>query len=199
MVKRLYNPLIARFAAVAALLILALAAPAVFAQEADAPSCAGNGGVECSYPENSDAPVADFDATDEDESDETIAWSLMDDADHDLFEISDGGVLTFKSPPNFEDAKDVGGDYVGDNIYEVTVLANKGKLKVLVTVTDMEEDGKVTLTQPQPQVEIQLTAKLTDGDGQINSTTWQWARSSDMSSWTDIDAARYSQLHAGDS
>ena len=33
MVKRFFNPLIARFAAVAALLALALAAPAVFAQE----------------------------------------------------------------------------------------------------------------------------------------------------------------------
>ena len=37
MVKRLFNPLIARFAAVAALLILALVAPAVFAEEHDEP------------------------------------------------------------------------------------------------------------------------------------------------------------------
>ena len=142
------------------------------------------------YVENGDGLVVDLDADDEDEKDETIAWSLKDDADDELFEISDDGVLTFKDSPNFEDAKDVGGDYAGDNIYEVTVVANKGESTLSVTVTDLEEDGKVTLTQPQPQVEIQLTANLTDGDGQISSTTWQWARSSDMSEWTDIDGAK---------
>ena len=140
------------------------------------------------YAENGDGPVASFEASDEDGG--TISWSLKEYKDHTLFEISSDGELSFKSPPNFEDAKDVGGEFAGDNIYEVTVVANKGELPLFVTVTDLEEDGKVTLTQIQPQVEIQLTADLDDGDGGESSTTWQWARSSHMNTWTDIEAAK---------
>ena len=97
--------------------------------------------------ENGTGTVADFSATDPDG--DSIAWSVLpataatgDDVDpvtpnenaasvdHALFEINSlTGVLTFKSPPNYEDKKDVAATITGeadalvDNIYQVTVRA----------------------------------------------------------------------------
>ena len=151
-------------------------------------------GSEIPYEENAKVPVATFTAADEDEGQDAISWSLKESGDHMLFEIDEvdgNGVLSFENPPDFEDPKDVGGDFIGDNVYKVTVVANKGDFDVEVTVTDKEEEGVVTLTQPQPQVEIQFTADLDDDDGGVSSTTWQWARSMDgETDWTDIDGAK---------
>ncbi len=55
MMNRISNRLIARFVAIAALLALVMAAPAVFAQDS-----------EIDYPENGTEPVASFSATDAD-------------------------------------------------------------------------------------------------------------------------------------
>jgi hypothetical protein len=158
-----------RFGILGALLAtLAFIAPVVFAAD-----------LEREYPENSTEPVATFNATDAD-GDE-IVWGLSGDDEGD-FEI-EGGVLTFKDPPNFE----VPADDRADNIYKVNVTASGGSFSVEVTVTDVDEPGKPTLTKPQPQVGRGLVAESPgDPDTPITEVTWQWARSMDMVTWEDI-------------
>ena len=173
MMNRISNRLIARFVAFAALLALVMAAPAVFAQDS-----------EIDYPENGTDPVGTFDATDADG--DPIVFSLSG-PDAAKFEISEGGVLSFKSSPNFESA----GDADGDNVYMVMVNAAGGSTSVAVTVTNEDEAGKVTIDDLQPQAGggQSISAKVSDTDGDPVATTWQWSRSMDMSEWTDIDGA----------
>ena len=78
--------------------------------------------------------------------------------------------------PSFEamDSED------GTNVYEVVVRASDGVARetvtVRVTVENIEELGKVSLTQRVPQEGIPVTASLTDPDGNISGTEWQWYR-----------------------
>ena len=67
--------------------------------------------------------------------------------DGNVFEISETGALAFRSPPDYENAADTG----GDNEYVVTVVAAdqgglEGTLEVAVTVTDQNEGPEVTGT-----------------------------------------------------
>ena len=149
------------------------------------------------YAENGEDPVATFSATDPDADAGDIEWSVGG-VDKDIFEISDDGVLTFKDPPNFEDKKDKDEDTVAagaqgeaDNVYQVTVVASDGELDVAVTVTDVDEPGKVTFTQPQPQATRSLEAKGPgDPDNGIDEESWQWSRSASVDGpWTDISGA----------
>jgi hypothetical protein len=173
MMNRISNRLIARFVAFAALLALVMAAPAVFAQDS-----------EIDYAENGTEPVANFSATDADG--DPIVFSLSG-SDAAKFEISDDGALSFKSSPNFESP----GDADSDNVYMVTVNAARGSTTVAITVTNVDEPGKVTINDLQPQAGAgqSVTAGVTDPDGSPVSTTWQWSRSMDMSSWEDISGA----------
>ena len=170
MMNRISNRLIARFVAVAALLALVMAAPAVFAQE------------NIDYPENGTDQVASFSATDADG--DPITWSLSG-PDAALFEISSDGVLTFKDSPNYESPADTG----GDNIYNVTVNASGGSTDVVVTVTNVDEMGSVSLDDLQPQAGASVSATLRDPDGDPSETAWQWSKSMDQAEWTDIDGA----------
>ena len=200
MVKRLFNPLIARFAAVAALLVLALAAPAVFAEEHDEPPCTMDGtSVECDYDENGTDSVADFSAMDPEG--EGIDWEL-DGPDKDAFDIT-GGVLTFKKSPDYESPTDMARDaddnavppitaVTGDdNDYLVEVIAiemlaegqdppaKRSSLAVTVMVMNVEEPGTITLDRLQTRVSATdttgVTATLTDPDrdtgGGVPTTT----------------------------
>ena len=106
-----------------------------------------------------------FSASDPDADAGDIEWSL-EGVDDGIFKISDEGVLTFDKKPNFEGAKDgdedtaASGDQSAqsDNVYKVTVVASGGKQAVEVTVTDVDEPGKVTFDQPQPQATRGLVA-----------------------------------------
>ena len=72
------------------------------------------------------------------------------------------------------------------------VQASGGSEEVIVTVTNVDEDGSIGfdgLGQFQPQVDRNLEAILTDPDGGETDEAWQWARSMDMETWTDIDGA----------
>ena len=62
---------------------------------------------------------------------------------------------------------------------------------VTVMVTNMNEMGMVTLSAMQPTVGMEIMATLTDLDMVVDMPTvmWQWASSSDMSTWTDIEDA----------
>ena len=153
--------------------------------------------AEYDYAENGEDPVATFSATDPDADAGDIEWDVSG-VDAEFFEISDGGVLSFVDPPDFEDKKDKDEDTVaagpqgeGDNVYQVTVVANEGELEVAVTVTDVDEPGEVTFDQPQPQATRSLEADGPDDeDGGVDEISWQWSRSENADGpWTDITGA----------
>ena len=166
--------------------------PVVSGSGAGCEENAAKTGYDCEYAENDTDPVATFTATDPEGA---AVWWDLDGADSGLFSISKDGVLSFKSPPNYELAADADTDneYVvtvraTDNAYSIDNVAGMVTTKlVTVTVTNKEEPGKVKLTvngtdgQPvlQPQMREALTATLSDGDTPTATTiTWQWYRGS---------------------
>ena len=109
----------------------------------------------------------------------------------DAFDISNGA-LTFKSPPDYEAA----------DSHTVTVQASDettdpATQALTVTINNLDEAGSLTLSSEQPQVDAALTATLTDPDG-ASDIKWVWERSSNRSTWTEIDDETSRQLHAGD-
>ena len=159
-----------------------------------------------SYAENGTDPVATFSASDPDADAGDISWSLGG-VDAGIFDIT-GGVLTFKKSPDYEDAKDadeideavaIGPQGAGDNVYKVTVNASGGEQDVEVTVTDVDEPGKVTIDQPQPQATRPLEATGTgDPDGGVDEISWQWSRGpSATGPWTAIAGATSSKRTPG--
>ena len=153
-----------------------------------------SGPAAVSFDENGTGSVATYQATDPGGA--SIIWSWAG-ADSSAFTLVDG-VLRFRSPPDFEAAADAGKppNDAGkqDNVYEVTVEAGDGSLKstlsVAVTVTNVDEPGTVTLSTTTPQVGTALTATLSDPDGGIADTTWQWQRRANaMAEWSDIGSA----------
>ncbi len=83
--------------------------------------------------------------------------------------------LRFKEEPNFEAPSDSG----TNNVYNVTVVATdrddgKSDYEVTVTVTNVDEPGTVRLSHIQPEVGASIRARLTDPDGGVSGTTWEW-------------------------
>ena len=135
-------------------------------------------------------------------------WTLGgDDAGDFMFS---GGMLTFRSSPDYENPMDAD----MDNVYMVTIMADDGTYMdthdVMVMVTNVDEMGEVTLWAGMdaltmaPQVGDTITGAVMDPDGNpgdmppiamdttINDVTWQWSRTmdtADMSSWMDIEDA----------
>ena len=76
----------------------------------------------------------------------SATWSLSGDDAGD-FMISSGGELAFRTDPDFERPSDAD----GDNVYEVTVVANDGtneaSQSVTITVTDKDEPADTLLTR----------------------------------------------------
>ena len=233
--KRPFLPIvIAIFAALAVILSLWLSGVLVQAQSAQ---------MVVPYPENGEGPVATFTASDP-EGVSPIVWSLLEDhmgdqdlgiftdsdtdgaddsaddvgeddvADFDDFDISQDGVLTFKSKPNYEvpTSSITTGTLPVRNVYQIVVQASDGGsmsfvnwFKVTVNVTDMEEAGSVTWTvdadggdshtagtptllQFQPGASLQGTAS--DGDAPVTNVRWQWYRSASKTAMgTAIDGA----------
>ena len=110
------------------------------------------------YRENGTATLHTFRATDPERS--AITWSLSG-ADDDDFAISETGVLSFASPPNYESPADSD----RDNVYEVTVVArddafNSGTLDVVVTVTDQNEGPEISGQQSLSFTENQTTERV---------------------------------------
>ena len=140
-----------------------------------------------SYPENGTEPVASFTAFDE--AGHVIRWSVIG-RDDDLFTIDDG-VLAFSAPPNYEDPQSAVDSALLSvrNVYRVTVIAAGGTRSVTVTVTDVDEAGTATIDRPQPQVDRLLSARLRDEDDMVDDQSWQWARSENGRTWTDIEGA----------
>ena len=87
-------------------------------------------------------------------------------------------------------------DYETKSSYSVTVTATdpsgaSDTIAVTITVTNADDEGKVTLSSTQPQVGTPLTATLTDPDGDVTDLTWQWEVSDDAAggSFTLINGA----------
>ena len=152
----------------------------------EAPDVTGEASIE--YTENGTGPVTTYTAVDP-EMTAIASWTLGG-ADAADFTI-EGGVLMFKKSPNYEMAMDDG----TDNMYMVTVQAmdstgKTGTKMVTVEVTNEEESGMVTLSALRPQSATMFTATLTDPDGSITGTTWQWAKaSSSNGSYSNIENA----------
>ena len=105
--------------------------------------------------------------------------------------------LSFRSSPDFE----MPADADGDNVYEVTVKAAdttnddlSGTMDVMVTVTDVDEDGSITGLPASAAVGTELTAMVDDPDNDVNVTAWQWARGG-----SDIDGATSATYTVADS
>ena len=138
------------------------------------------------YAENGTRPVGVFHAYDQDG--EAIEWSL-DGPDAARFTI-DGGELAFRESPDYEDPRSASsGNAEARNVYRVTIEANGAAHDVAVTVTDVDEAGVVKIDRPQPQVDRPLEAGLSDEDDGVSVEGWQWARSRDRRTWTDIEGA----------
>ena len=131
-----------------------------------------------------DIPTLSYRVTDVD-ADDDIEWSLMGD-DKDAFEITVDSAntngttfaadLMFETTPNYEAPTDTN----MDNMYMVTVVATDAKdltamRHVVITVTNENDDGKITFSSVQPKVGIPFMATLTDPDGVVmESVKWQW-------------------------
>ena len=129
-------------------------------------------------------------------------WSLSGD-DMGDFEISrTGGVLTFRSSPDYENPTDMN----MDNVYMVTIMADDGTymdthdVMVMVTMVGVvvDEPGMVTLwagtvaLTMAPQVGDTITGLVVDPDLGVTGEMWQWSRTKDtanMSSWMPITGA----------
>ena len=139
------------------------------------------------FAENGTARVASFTARDPERR--SIRWSLGG-RDADRFTIS-RGALRFKRLPNHEDPHSAleGAGLAERNVYRVTLEASGGTHDVAVRVTDVDEPGTVSMDRPQPQVDRPLSVSLLDEDEGVAAERWQWARSEDETTWTDIEGA----------
>ena len=161
------------------------------------------GELQCSYVEHSTGRVYDFHA---DTAGAEIAWTLVTTQadrttaivthpDHGDFRIDqETGVLSFKSPPNYENPVDSDLNNTYKVMVKVEVDTDAGRTTteqgVTVNVTNKEEDGGVSLNNLQPQVRELITATLGDPDGSVVESTWQWSSSSSPSSaYTPIAGA----------
>ena len=146
-------------------------------------------------PENSMDTVATYTVSGGDDT--TVNWSLGG-ADGSHFTLDGTGdmsrMLKFKSAPDYEMPRGAAMSDTNTNTYMVTVRASADgvmeMVEVTVMVTNEEEDGTVNLSTMSPAVGSEVTASLTDPDGGITGTTWQWSKSMTMDgTFTDIDTA----------
>ena len=120
--------------------------------------------------------AADVDIVDG--SAEAIASYGLEGADAGNFEISTAGVLTIDTTG--DDAHTP--DYEKQSSYSITIVAISGvdarrlagRLDVTIKVTNAEDAGSVELSQIEPREGLPVTATLTDQDGSVNISTWQW-------------------------
>ena len=101
------------------------------------------------------AAVVTLEATDSN-NDPITGWSITGGVDSALFNLTNDGVLSFKTAPDYENPSDAG----GDNSLEVEVTASDGTdnstpLTLTVTVTDLNEP---------PSVPIDLSVSTNDGN-----------------------------------
>ena len=103
------------------------------------------------YPENDTGPVARY--TIEESDVEGVVWSVY--GDRKSFTISSDGVLSFRSPPDYEDPSGIEGNTYWAQIYAEAIDSSvrNDVLNVYVTVTQVNElgaiSGDVELSAPE--------------------------------------------------
>ena len=85
-------------------------------------------------------------------------------------------------------------DYETQSQYSVRVRVRDGQggidsIEVSIDVNNVDEAGTVSLSPEQPEIGTPVAASLRDLDGSLSDISWQWARSSDGSDWSDISGA----------
>ena len=146
------------------------------------PTFDATGPLTADVPENSPAetqvgdPVA---ATDPDGDRITYSLSGTGAAN---FVIDQHGIITV--------AHNASLDYETDSSYTLTVQIHDSRkelstdadaraidntIQFTISVTNLQEPGSIALNKTHPQVGAAVTATLTDPDGTIQNTTWQWA------------------------
>lgn len=125
--------------------------------------------------------------TEEDSVDRAIWPEPIGGDDGHLFEFSTPGDgigrnLHFKQAnlPDYEAPADAN----SDNVYEVKIRVLdseglSGEKDVRITVTNVDEAGKVTLAPDQPDDGMPVIATLTDPDVVLSVTNWEWATTTD--------------------
>ena len=149
------------------------------------------------HAENTDAMTVVYTFTAYEPEGDTVSYSLSG-ADMDKFTITiNDGALTFDASPDFE----MPGDAGGNNVYNVMVKAvstsstdgateKSTTLNVMVTVTNVDDDGMVELSAAQPRIGVEIRAiNLMDPDGMMSGTTWQWERDDDGTPTVDCTAS----------
>ena len=69
---------------------------------------------------------------------------------------------------------------------------NDDSIDVTINVNNVDEAGTVSMSTTWPREGTTLSASLTDPDGSVSDTSWQWARSANGSTgWRDIGANFY--------
>ena len=125
--------------------------------------------------ENYDQVLFTYTATDPEDANATIRWSVTG-RDGGDFTISERGELTFRNPPDHERPADSG----RDNVYEVTVRASDGRyygtLDVVVTVEAVDEapefqrNTQDSFVYPENGASAIYTYRATDPEG--SDVTW---------------------------
>ena len=136
--------------------------------------------------------IATLEATDSDD-DPITGWSITGGADRALFSLTNGGVLSFKASPDYENPTDTG----TDNSYEVEVIASDGTddsdpLTLAVNVTDVDEapgaptDVTVSINtgNPTASLDVSWTAPDTTGIPPITGYDIQYRKHSEID-WTN--------------
>ena len=68
---------------------------------------------------------------------------------------------------------------------------NNDSIDVTINVNNVDETGTVSMSTTWPRERTTLSASLTDPDGSVSDTSWQWATSANGSTgWRDIVRAR---------
>ncbi len=78
----------------------------------------------------------------------------------------------------------------GRDAYGNDDTAIDASIEVNIDVNNVDDAGTVSVTPEQPQAGTALVASLTDLDGSLSDISWQWARSPDGSTWSDIYGAK---------
>ncbi len=123
-------------------------------------------------------------AMDADVPTQSLSFSIVGGADQSKFDITSGGVLTFKSAPNFESPDDAGNSPSNpDNVYEVTVQVSDGQggtatQPITVTVTDINDVTPVVTASQSFNVAENSEATTAVGtllatDGDVTAATFQ--------------------------
>ena len=134
-----------------------------------------SGVTSINYEENGTGSASSFTTTDtRTNQPETPKWNLTGD-DRSFFSISNSGVLTFRTPPDY----DAWADHDGNNVYVVKVAASHdgetATENVYVTVTNVDEPltltGRTSITYTEGGTDAVETYVATDPEGE--TVTWE--------------------------